>query len=77
MVLTKAAFSSSMKAFFKRLRLAWQVLKANEVIVVAYDDDGLHYHHDGASLVFLHVFMKIVGNAKLWMKEWTDLNAIN
>ena len=65
-----------MKSLFKRIRLAWDVLRADEVIVVTYEENGLSYHHDGTSMAFLHVFMKIIGNTKLWIQEWIDLNAI-
>lgn len=65
-----------MNKFFERLATAWDVLKAKESIVVTMDEHGYRYYHQGKSLAFFHVYMKIIGNVRLWHKEWIDMNSV-
>ena len=66
-----------MKNFWKKLGMARAVMRSDECFVVIKDDEEFHYMHNGVSLSFLHVFLKVVCNAKTWYKEWCDLNSID
>ena len=57
--------------------MARAVMRSDECFVVIKDDEEFHYMHNGVSLSFLHVFLKVVCNAKTWYKEWCDLNSID
>lgn len=63
--------------FWKRLLMAWDVLRAKESIVITMDGHGYRFDHHGKSLAFFHVYMKIIGNTHLWHREWIDLNSVD
>jgi len=66
-----------MRNLIKRFKMAFQVIKSDEAIVITYDNIDVRYWHGGSSMVFMNVFMKLPSTVRKWMADWYDKNSVD